>query len=122
MSIFAVQCVKRPLLRVMDIFRRTLSDVRTLRSFPELEACHALEILKLDRAGIQEVPTNLCRQTPRLKSLYVETLLGNFETNSVCVDVLNLKLKLLSIIHRELKTNSLKHIPNLSSCRDLRLL
>ncbi|XP_070067678.1 leucine-rich repeat-containing G-protein coupled receptor 5 isoform X2 [Drosophila takahashii] len=68
-----------------------LSDVRTLRSFPELEACHALEILKLDRAGIQEVPTNLCRQTPRLKSL-------------------------------ELKTNSLKRIPNLSSCRDLRLL
>ncbi|KAH8279838.1 hypothetical protein KR054_008254 [Drosophila jambulina] len=69
----------------------TLSDVRTLRSFPELEACHALEILKLDRAGIQEVPANLCRQTPRLKSL-------------------------------ELKTNSLKRIPNLSSCRDLRLL
>ncbi|XP_068150831.1 leucine-rich repeat-containing G-protein coupled receptor 5 [Drosophila tropicalis] len=69
----------------------TLSDVRSLRSFPELEACHALEILKLDRAGIQEVPSNLCRQTPRLKSL-------------------------------ELKTNSLKRIPNLSSCRDLRLL
>ncbi|EDW57572.2 leucine-rich repeat-containing G-protein coupled receptor 5 isoform X2 [Drosophila virilis] len=68
-----------------------LSDVRTLRNFPELEACHALEILKLDRAGIQEVPSNLCRQTPRLKSL-------------------------------ELKTNSLKSIPNLSSCRDLRLL
>ncbi|KAH8410206.1 hypothetical protein KR009_008320 [Drosophila setifemur] len=68
-----------------------LSDVRTLRSFPELEACHALEILKLDRAGIQDVPLNLCRQTPRLKSL-------------------------------ELKTNSLKRIPNLSSCRDLRLL
>ncbi|EDW11891.2 uncharacterized protein Dmoj_GI17392 [Drosophila mojavensis] len=68
-----------------------LSDVRTLRHFPELEACHALEILKLDRAGIQEVPSNLCRQTPRLKSL-------------------------------ELKTNSLKSIPNLSSCRDLRLL
>ncbi|ALC39622.1 rk [Drosophila busckii] len=68
-----------------------LSDVRTLRKFPELEACHALEILKLDRAGIQEVPLNLCRQTPRLKSL-------------------------------ELKTNSLKIIPNLSSCRDLRLL
>ncbi|XP_034475509.1 leucine-rich repeat-containing G-protein coupled receptor 6 [Drosophila innubila] len=68
-----------------------LSDVRTLRSFPELEACHALEVLKLDRAGIQEVPSKLCRQTPRLKSL-------------------------------ELKTNSLKNIPNLNSCRDLRLL
>ncbi|XP_034668391.1 leucine-rich repeat-containing G-protein coupled receptor 4 [Drosophila subobscura] len=68
-----------------------LSDVRTLRAFPDLEACHALEILKLDRAGIQDVPSNLCRQTPRLKSL-------------------------------ELKTNSLKRIPNLSGCRDLRLL
>ncbi|XP_062120985.1 LOW QUALITY PROTEIN: leucine-rich repeat-containing G-protein coupled receptor 5 [Drosophila sulfurigaster albostrigata] len=68
-----------------------LSDVRTLRNFPELEACHALEILKLDRAGIQDVPAKLCRQTPRLKSL-------------------------------ELKTNSLKSIPNLNSCRDLRLL
>ncbi|KAL7740368.1 hypothetical protein ACLKA6_013166 [Drosophila palustris] len=46
-----------------------LSDVRTLKNFPELEGCHALEILKLDRAGIQEVPAKLCRQTPRLKSL-----------------------------------------------------
>ncbi|XP_030377139.1 leucine-rich repeat-containing G-protein coupled receptor 6 [Scaptodrosophila lebanonensis] len=68
-----------------------LSDVRTLRAFPDLDACYALEILKLDRAGIHDVPANLCRQTPRLKSL-------------------------------ELKTNSLKRIPNLSNCRDLRLL
>jgi len=50
-------------------FYSILSDVRTLRNFPELEACHALEVLKLDRAGIQEVPPKLCRQTPRLKSL-----------------------------------------------------
>ncbi|TDG46028.1 hypothetical protein AWZ03_007559 [Drosophila navojoa] len=58
---------------------RGMSKLRKL--FPELEACHALEILKLDRAGIQEVPSNLCRQTPRLKSLdlssnQIETLQG----------------------------------------------
>lgn len=48
---------------------RILSDVRSLKVFPDLEGCFSLEVIKLDRAGIKEVPANLCRQTPRLKSL-----------------------------------------------------
>ncbi|CAD6997416.1 unnamed protein product [Ceratitis capitata] len=79
-------------LRGMSRLRKLiLSDVRSLKAFPDLEGCFSLEIIKLDRAGIKEVPTNLCRQTPRLKSF-------------------------------ELKTNSLVRIPNLTNCRELRLL
>ncbi|XP_061401811.1 leucine-rich repeat-containing G-protein coupled receptor 6-like, partial [Musca vetustissima] len=68
-----------------------LSDVRFLKIFPDLEGSYSLEILKLDRAGIVEVPGNLCHQTPRLRSL-------------------------------ELKTNSIRTIPTLAHCRELRLL
>ncbi|XP_073823603.1 G-protein coupled receptor rickets [Musca autumnalis] len=68
-----------------------LSDVRFLKTFPDLEGSYSLEILKLDRAGIVEVPGNLCHQTPRLRSL-------------------------------ELKTNSIRTIPSLAHCRELRLL
>ncbi|XP_017465103.1 PREDICTED: leucine-rich repeat-containing G-protein coupled receptor 4 isoform X1 [Rhagoletis zephyria] len=61
-------------LRGMARLRKLiLSDVRALKVFPDLEGCFSLEIIKLDRAGIKEVPSNLCRQTPRLKSLELKT-------------------------------------------------
>ncbi|XP_053959378.1 uncharacterized protein LOC128863964 [Anastrepha ludens] len=61
-------------LRGMTRLRKLiLSDVRSLKVFPDLEGCFSLEIIKLDRAGIKEVPPNLCRQTPRLKSLELKT-------------------------------------------------
>ncbi|KAI8121074.1 Lutropin-choriogonadotropic hormone receptor, partial [Lucilia cuprina] len=61
-------------LRGMTKLRKLiLSDVRFLKKFPDLEGCYALEILKLDRAGIHEVPANLCRQAPRLRSLELKT-------------------------------------------------
>ncbi|XP_037957257.1 thyrotropin receptor isoform X2 [Teleopsis dalmanni] len=60
--------------RIMPKLRKLiLSDVRSLKTFPDLEGCYSLEILKLDRAGITDVPVNLCRQTPRLKSLELKT-------------------------------------------------
>ncbi|XP_036215986.2 uncharacterized protein rk isoform X2 [Bactrocera oleae] len=61
-------------LRGMTRLRKLiLSDVRSLKVFPDLEGCFSLEVIKLDRAGIKEVPANLCRQTPRLKSLELKT-------------------------------------------------
>ncbi|XP_058985535.1 leucine-rich repeat-containing G-protein coupled receptor 4 isoform X2 [Musca domestica] len=79
-------------LRGMTKLRKLiLSDVRFLKTFPDLEGSYSLEILKLDRAGIMEVPGKLCHQTPRLRSL-------------------------------ELKTNSIRTIPSLAHCRELRLL
>ncbi|KAL9874779.1 G-protein coupled receptor rickets isoform 3-T8 [Glossina fuscipes fuscipes] len=70
-----------PIARVMPLALRgmtklrklILSDVRFLKNFPDLEGCYTLEILKLDRAGITDVPVNLCRQSPRLKSLELKT-------------------------------------------------
>uniref|UniRef100_A0A1I8PLD6 G-protein coupled receptors family 1 profile domain-containing protein n=1 Tax=Stomoxys calcitrans TaxID=35570 RepID=A0A1I8PLD6_STOCA len=61
-------------LRSMSKLRKLiLSDVRFLRNFPDLDGCYSMEILKLDRAGITEVPGKLCHQTPRLRSLELQT-------------------------------------------------
>lgn len=46
-----------------------LSDARGLSTFPSLNGTTSLEILKLDRAGIIQVPTTLCYTCPRLRSL-----------------------------------------------------
>ncbi|EFA02891.2 Leucine-rich repeat-containing G-protein coupled receptor 5-like Protein [Tribolium castaneum] len=46
-----------------------LSEARELSTFPNLNGTTALEILRLDRAGISSVPSTLCTTCPRLKSL-----------------------------------------------------
>ncbi|XP_074025925.1 G-protein coupled receptor rickets isoform X4 [Leptinotarsa decemlineata] len=46
-----------------------LSDARELSTFPNLNGTSALEVLRLDRAGITSVPATLCATCPRLKSL-----------------------------------------------------
>lgn len=48
---------------------RILSDARGLATFPSLNGTSALEILRLDRAGITSVPSTLCYTCPRLRSL-----------------------------------------------------
>ncbi|XP_049766208.1 lutropin-choriogonadotropic hormone receptor-like [Schistocerca cancellata] len=68
-----------------------LSDARELTEFPNLEGTTALEILRLDRAGLQEVPASLCSICPRLRSL-------------------------------DVRSNKLTRIPDLSGCKDLRVL
>ncbi|XP_023310221.1 lutropin-choriogonadotropic hormone receptor [Anoplophora glabripennis] len=50
-----------------------LSDARELSTFPNLNGTAALEILRLDRAGISSVPTSLCTTCPRLKSLDIKS-------------------------------------------------
>ncbi|XP_011860630.1 PREDICTED: lutropin-choriogonadotropic hormone receptor [Vollenhovia emeryi] len=46
-----------------------LSNVKELRLFPNLNGAASLEVLRLDRSQLKEVPSNLCRQCPKLKSL-----------------------------------------------------
>lgn len=50
-------------------FYRILSEARELKEFPNLNGTSALEILRLDRASIFTVPSNLCKTCPKLKSL-----------------------------------------------------
>jgi len=40
-----------------------------LRLFPNLNGAASLEVLRLDRSQLKEVPQNLCQQCPKLKSL-----------------------------------------------------
>ncbi|CAH1104067.1 unnamed protein product, partial [Psylliodes chrysocephalus] len=68
-----------------------LSDARELSTFPNLNGTSALEILRLDRAGISSLPDTLCTTCPRLKSL-------------------------------DLKSNKLSSVPDLSNCREMRVL
>ncbi|XP_060531004.1 thyrotropin receptor isoform X2 [Cylas formicarius] len=50
-----------------------LSDARELATFPNLNGTTALEILRLDRAGLRTVPTSLCTFCPKLKSLDIKS-------------------------------------------------
>lgn len=48
---------------------RVLSDARNLKDLPSLEGCVSLETLRMDRASLSNVPSDLCLNSPRLKSL-----------------------------------------------------
>ncbi|KAK9296571.1 hypothetical protein QLX08_009418 [Tetragonisca angustula] len=50
-----------------------LSNLKELRIFPNLNGTRSLEVLRLDRAQVTNVPTNLCEQCPKLKSLDVKS-------------------------------------------------
>jgi len=55
--------------QLADYFLRILSDARNLTEFPLLNGTEALEILRLDRGALTDVPSTLCLSCPRLKSL-----------------------------------------------------
>ncbi|XP_070150452.1 lutropin-choriogonadotropic hormone receptor isoform X2 [Polyergus mexicanus] len=50
-----------------------LSNTKELRLFPNLNGVTSLEILRLDRSQLKEVPFNLCRECPKLKSLNMKS-------------------------------------------------
>ncbi|XP_076236661.1 G-protein coupled receptor rickets isoform X2 [Calliopsis andreniformis] len=50
-----------------------LSNLKELRIFPNLNGTRSLELLRLDRAQLTEVPGDLCQQCPKLKSLDVKS-------------------------------------------------
>lgn len=53
----------------LNLASRILSDARGLKDLPSLEGCTSLEILRVDRANLTRIPENLCKTSPRLKSL-----------------------------------------------------
>lgn len=122
---------------------RVLSDARSLGEIPSLEGCSALEILRMDRANITTIPNTLCRNSSHLKSLYVDlalicdpidfcfvTVTFTYTNHCFCfVFTRSLPLHDLPMptiftisFYRELKSNKLKSIPELSYCKDLRIL
>lgn len=46
-----------------------LSESRNLRALPNLTGARALEVLRVDRAGLEDTPYALCESCPKLKSL-----------------------------------------------------
>ncbi|XP_062585950.1 leucine-rich repeat-containing G-protein coupled receptor 5-like isoform X1 [Saccostrea cucullata] len=47
----------------------TISEARDLEHFPNVTGCKSLQLLRLDRASISEVPADLCRTLPDLFTL-----------------------------------------------------
>lgn len=78
-----------------------LSNVKELQLFPNLNGAASLELLRLDRSQLKEVPPNLCRQCPKLKSLDMKS---NFLTeipnlrNCNELRVLDLASNMISIL------------------------
>ncbi|XP_071524321.1 uncharacterized protein [Panulirus ornatus] len=103
-----------------------LKETRELTEFPSLNGTHNLEMLRIDRAALSAVPSDLCTFTPRLRSL-------NLHLNSITVlpalqGCLHLKLldlsdnAILSLGHRRftgmphlqdllLQHNSITYVP-----------
>ncbi|ENN72425.1 hypothetical protein D910_05971 [Dendroctonus ponderosae] len=52
---------------------KILSDAKELSTFPHLNGTSALEVLRLDRAGLNHVPASLCTFCPKLKSLDIKS-------------------------------------------------
>ncbi|XP_029163708.1 lutropin-choriogonadotropic hormone receptor isoform X2 [Nylanderia fulva] len=50
-----------------------ISNAKELRFFPNLNGATSLEILRLDRSQLKKVPSDLCRQCPKLKSLNMKS-------------------------------------------------
>lgn len=49
--------------------RSVLSDAKNLVELPSLDGSPAIEILRVDRASLSNIPESLCETSPRLKSL-----------------------------------------------------
>ncbi|KAH1026389.1 hypothetical protein HUJ05_000063 [Dendroctonus ponderosae] len=56
-----------------DTKSKILSDAKELSTFPHLNGTSALEVLRLDRAGLNHVPASLCTFCPKLKSLDIKS-------------------------------------------------
>ncbi|KAL6259334.1 hypothetical protein P5V15_009249 [Pogonomyrmex californicus] len=78
-----------------------LSNLKELKLFPDLNGATSLEVLRLDRSQLKEIPPNLCHQCPKLKSFNVKS---NFLTeipnlrNCNKLRVLDLASNMISIL------------------------
>ncbi|KAH1019185.1 hypothetical protein HUJ04_009039 [Dendroctonus ponderosae] len=59
--------------KLPDLQELILSDAKELSTFPHLNGTSALEVLRLDRAGLNHVPASLCTFCPKLKSLDIKS-------------------------------------------------
>ena len=53
---------------ILSNFRR-ISEAKEVTTLPDLNGTVSLELLRFDRANIMEVPSHLCENCPKLRSL-----------------------------------------------------
>ncbi|XP_034240165.1 leucine-rich repeat-containing G-protein coupled receptor 5 [Thrips palmi] len=94
-----------------------LSDARDLTEFPSLNGTAALEILRLDRASLREVPQSLCSTCPKLKSLDMKSnKLTRVPDLSACKD-----LRVLDLASNKIASLSGRPFAGLRQLHDLLL-
>ncbi|KAJ8675369.1 hypothetical protein QAD02_011155 [Eretmocerus hayati] len=60
---------ERAFRNLSQLRKLILSDARSLEDFPVLIWCESLELLRIDRARISKVPDDLCKHSPKLRTL-----------------------------------------------------
>ncbi|CAB3366951.1 Hypothetical predicted protein [Cloeon dipterum] len=94
-----------------------LSDARNLTIFPNLNGSSSIEILTIERASLQEVPSNLCALTPKLKSLDLSSNeLSRIPDLSECKE-----LRILELSKNQIETVESHPFSALSQLHDLLL-
>ncbi|XP_012250578.2 lutropin-choriogonadotropic hormone receptor isoform X2 [Athalia rosae] len=94
-----------------------LSDVRDLKEFPNLNGTGSLELLRLDRARLRDVPSGLCLTCPKLKSLDLKSNhLTRIPNLKECSD-----LRVLDLTSNMISSLSGQPFKNLSALHDLLL-
>lgn len=68
-TVFTWFCNFFTIVTSLKLFFRVLSEARELTEFPNLNGTSALEVLRIDRASIYDIPDTLCMTCPKLKSL-----------------------------------------------------
>ncbi|KAB7495547.1 Slit-like protein 2 protein, partial [Armadillidium nasatum] len=67
--------------------------------FPNLNGTHSLELIRIDRASLKELPQDLCSKTPKLRSLVLHrNKITKVPKLEACKD-----LRLLDLSNNEIK-------------------
>ncbi|XP_066589502.1 lutropin-choriogonadotropic hormone receptor [Prorops nasuta] len=94
-----------------------LSDTKELEIFPNFDGAGALELLRLDRARLKDVPSTFCYHCPRLKSLDLKSnLLPEIPDLANCLD-----LRVLDLTGNRISSLTGAPFKNLRSLHDLLL-
>ncbi|XP_023289472.1 leucine-rich repeat-containing G-protein coupled receptor 6, partial [Orussus abietinus] len=94
-----------------------LSNLRELKEFPDLNSTRSLEVLRLDRAHLKNVPSDLCQKCPKLKSLDMKSnQLSRIPDLRECRD-----LRVLDLASNAISSLSGQPFKNLGALHDLLL-